>query len=130
MGLSLSVSAQVSPRILSAFDRLDKAVQHLERVCESQKTKVDAAQVELLQNQVAGLQQDNLALSEALEAYSEADYDTQFDELKEKIADLENDNQTLNQQNETLSDIKSDFSERLEKLIGNVQQVLDEGEDA
>ncbi|WP_419799190.1 MAG: hypothetical protein ACNI26_05855 [Terasakiella sp.] len=125
----MSVSAQVSPRILSAFDRLEKAVLVLEQACESQGTKVDAAQIEVLQNQIEGLKQDNLALSEALEAYTEADYDTQFEELKDKISDLEDNNQALSVQNESLHEIKTDFAVRLEKLIGNVQQILDEEED-
>lgn len=109
---------------------------HLEQAYASQGKKVDAREVERLENQIEGLKQDNLALSQALEAYSEADYDTQFEELNEKISDLQAENQglgaekqSLEERNTVLQTMNTDFSARLEKLIGNVQQVLEEEED-
>jgi len=97
---------------------------------------VDAREVERLESQVEGLKQDNLALSQALEAYAEADYDTQFEELNEKVSDLQTENQNLDAQkqfleerNAVLQGLNTDFSARLEKLIGNVQQVREEEED-
>ncbi|WP_069188856.1 hypothetical protein [Candidatus Terasakiella magnetica] len=124
----MSGSAQVSPRILSAFERLDTAINQLQKACDSQKDKVDVSEVDKLHSQVEGLQQDNLALSVALEAHAEADYDTQFDQLNEKLGDLEGMNALLEEKNSSLKEMNSDFSTRLEKLIGNVEQVLQEEE--
>jgi len=127
--ISLSISAQISPRILSAFERLEQAVDKLQKASDSQKDKVNASEVEALQSQLEGLKQDNLALSEALEAYSEADYDTQFEELNDKIGTLREENEALQGKNASLQNMNSDFSDRLERLIGNVEQVLEEGDD-
>lgn len=97
---------------------------------------MDVSEVERLESQVEGLKQDNLALSQALEAYAEADYDTQFEELNEKLSNLKTQNQDLDAQKQSLEErntelqgLNTDFSARLEKLIGNVQQVLQEEEE-
>lgn len=124
--MSTSGSAQISPRILAAYERLDEAVGRLKTIADKQSEKVNVREVEILQGQIDGLKQDNFALSEALEAYSEADYDTQFEQLKEKLDVLENENGGLKTTNENLKEMNSDFSERLSRLIGNVQHVLEE----
>ncbi len=124
----MSGSSQISPRVLSAFGRLDEVVNRLQRLCEKQSHKVDGAVVENLHSQVKGLQEDNLALSEALEAYHDADYDSQFESMKEEIAGLREEKSQLEEANSTLKSREDEFAVRLEKLIGNVQQVLEEEE--
>ncbi|WP_135076207.1 hypothetical protein [Terasakiella sp. SH-1] len=124
----MSGLAQISPRVLSAFERLEKAVERLNKVCESQSDKVDASELDILQAQVKGLQDDNLALSEALEVHTQADYDAQFEQLNDKIIALSDQNRELAESNTSLKEMNSGFSQRLEKLIGNVQQVLQEEE--
>ena len=131
--MSSAGSAQISPRILSAYERLETAVERLKQVAEVQKDKVDVQEVTTLQGQLEGLKQDNLALSEALEAYAEVDHDAQFEQLNEKLEVLQGENEklqssnaSLQETNTTLKEMNSDFSNRLGKLIGNVQQVLEE----
>lgn len=119
-------SAQLSPRVLSAYERLETAVERLQQACASQTNKVDASEVARLQAQIDGLKEDNLALSEELSAHSEADYDNQLEKLSDKIDALQGEKEVIQSQNERLKSMNADFSQRLEKLIGNVQQVLEE----
>jgi len=119
-------SAQLSPRVLSAYERLETAVERLQQACASQTNKVDASEVQRLQAQIDGLKEDNLALSEELSAHSEADYDNQLEKLSDKIDALQGEKEDIQSQNERLKSMNADFSQRLEKLIGNVQQVLEE----
>ncbi|WP_417783877.1 hypothetical protein [Terasakiella pusilla] len=133
-------SAQLSPRVISAYERLEKAVSRLQQVGEAQKGKVDAEVVMRLQNQIDGLKEDNLALSEALSAHSEADYDNQLEKLSDKLDNLQTEKEALDEEkaalseekmalsaeNDRLKSLNSDFSARLERLIGNVQQILEE----
>ncbi len=118
----------MSPRVLSAYERLEQAVGRLKVAVDKQSSKVDATVLVDLQGQLDGLKQDNLALSEALEAYSDTDYDNQFEQMREKLDNLENENKALKESNDGLKSMNSDVSIRLEKLIGNVEQVLEEGE--
>lgn len=124
--MSSSGSAQLSPRILAAYERLEDAVSRLKQAADSQGEKVDISEVHKLKNQVTGLEQDNLALSEALEAYAEADTDAQFEKLNDQIDALRDENGELQNKTQLLKNMNSDFSARIEKLIGNVQQVLEE----
>ncbi|NVK20428.1 MAG: hypothetical protein HWE30_17170 [Methylocystaceae bacterium] len=119
-------SAQLSPRVLSAYERLETAVERLQKACASQADKVDASEVARLQAQIDGLKEDNLALSEELSAHSEADYDNQLEKLSDKIDALQGEKEDIQSQNERLKSMNANFSQRLEKLIGNVQQVLEE----
>jgi predicted nuclease with TOPRIM domain len=104
---------------------LDEAVGRLKGAVDKQSSKVDAAVLVDLQGQLDGLKQDNLALSEALEAYSDTDYDNQFEQMREKLDNLENENTALKETNSSLNQMNCDVSSRLEKLIGNVEQVLE-----
>lgn len=138
--MSTQGSAQLSPRVMSAYDRLEKAVSRLQQAGEAQKGKVDAAVVTGLHHQIDRLKEDNLALSEALSAHSEADYDNQLEKLSDKLDNLQTEKEALgeertalfeektalSQENNRLKSLNSDFSARLEKLIGNVQQILEE----
>ncbi len=119
-------SAQISPRILAACERLEAALGRLQEAADSQAGKVDASEVDILKTKISALEQDNLALSEALGAYNDVDYDTQFETLNDKVESLQSENEELQDTNATLKDMNADFSKRLEKLIGNVQQVLEE----
>jgi chromosome segregation ATPase len=124
--VSSPTSSQLSPRILAAYERLEGALSHLTEVVDSQSKKVDASELKTLENKIAGLNQDNLALSEALEAFTEIDTDAQFEKLNDQIDALRDENEQLRGQKEKLRDMKNDFSTRIEKLIGNVKQVLEE----
>lgn len=117
-------SAQLSPRVLSAYERLESAVTRLQKACESQQGKVDAAEVTRLEKQIEGLKQDNLALSEALADQNEADYESQLEKLSDKIDALQEEKEDIQAQNNRLKSMNADFSKRLEKLIGNVEQIL------
>lgn len=124
--MSSSGSSQLSPRILAAYERLEEAILRLKQSIASQNEKVDACELRTLENQVEGLRQDNLALSEALEAYAEVDTDAQFEKLNDQIDSLRDEKDALENQTLSLKNINNDISSRIEKLIGNVQQVLEE----
>lgn len=124
--MSSSGSSQLSPRILAAYERLEEAILRLKQSIASQNEKVDACELHTLENQVEGLRQDNLALSEALEAYAEVDTDAQFEKLNDQIDSLRDEKDALENQTLSLKNINNDISSRIEKLIGNVQQVLEE----
>lgn len=124
--MSLPSSAQLSPRILAVYERLDEAVSRLKLSVEARTEKVDAKELVELQNQFEGLKQDNFALSEALAAYSEVDADAEFEKLNDQIETLRDKNTQLDSEKQSLKDLNSDISVRLGKLIGNVQHVLEE----
>jgi FtsZ-binding cell division protein ZapB len=126
-GSVLAVSPQISPRILSAFERLDQAMDRIDRAVQFSKGRVGQKEYQDLQAQMDGLKEDNLALSEALEAHNETDYDSQFDELKTELDVLKGQNAILSEKNNHLSSMNSDVAARLESLIGTVEQVLEEG---
>lgn len=117
----------LSPRILSAWDQLEQAVRRLQSALEAQKDKVDASEVERLQHQIDGLKEDNLALTQELEVMGEQGDDAaDVEALHDQVSSLNEQANSLLSENQNLRQVKDDFAQRLERLIGNVEQILEE----
>lgn len=121
-------SAQLSPRVISACERLDEAVGRLSSALKVRAKKVDAREVDVLNGRIEGLEADNLALSKALEAYNDADYDSQFEKLNDEIDQLRLVNEGLSANNAEIRDVNQDVSEQLSVWIDKIESVLEEEE--
>ena len=117
----------IAPRILAAFERLDHAFERMDMALAAQSEKVSRSDFEKLKRELSVLRDDNLSLSDELQKFEDGEHEKDWHALQNRLEKVQEEYDVLNAENDELKSIQQNLKDRLEKVIGNVEAVLEEG---